>query len=138
MTDRVFVDTNVLIYLYSTTEPDKKRIAQEIFVKYKCIISTQVLNEFCNVCIKKWKYDCADIEKALDEILDNCFLVGVGQGTIRKALKIQKGLGYQYFDCLMIASGIENHCAYLLTEDMSDNKVIGDMKIVNVFGSREC
>jgi predicted nucleic acid-binding protein len=49
--ERCFVDTNVLLYLYSGTEKDKQQRAQEYVDNCECVISTQVLNEFSNVCI---------------------------------------------------------------------------------------
>ena len=52
MNDRAFIDTNVFIYLYSEDESEKQNTSQIFVDKYNCIISTQVLNEFCNVCIK--------------------------------------------------------------------------------------
>jgi len=47
-----FVDTNVWVYLYSDTYPAQKRAAFHAINDYECFISTQVLNEFCNICIK--------------------------------------------------------------------------------------
>jgi predicted nucleic acid-binding protein len=53
MNGRAFVDTNIFIYLYSEDESEKQEIAQKAINKYECVISTQVLNEFSNICIKK-------------------------------------------------------------------------------------
>ena len=41
MADRVFVDTNVLIYAYSDTEPEKKEISLITLENKNIIISTQ-------------------------------------------------------------------------------------------------
>ena len=46
MVDRVFVDTNVLIYAYSDTEIEKKEISLRTLENKEIIISTQVINEF--------------------------------------------------------------------------------------------
>ena len=53
MKDKAFIDTNVLVYLYSEDEAEKQALAYDAIEKYDCITSTQVLNEFSNVCIKK-------------------------------------------------------------------------------------
>ena len=71
MNGKSFVDTNILIYLYSNDEPQKKIISQKIIEKYDCEISTQVLNEFSNVCLKKFKKSTEEIELALNEIIEN-------------------------------------------------------------------
>ena len=46
MKDRVFVDTNVFIYAYSGTEPEKKEKALITLERKDIVISTQVINEF--------------------------------------------------------------------------------------------
>jgi predicted nucleic acid-binding protein len=52
MSDRAFIDTNVFVYLYSDSDADKRARAYSVLDEYDCQISTQVLNEFSNVCIK--------------------------------------------------------------------------------------
>ena len=72
MSDKSFIDTNVFIYLYSEDEAEKQRISQKVFNEYDCIISAQVLNEFCNVCIGKLSQTIEDVELAVDEIIEQC------------------------------------------------------------------
>jgi predicted nucleic acid-binding protein len=55
MNDRIFLDTNVFVYLYSEDEPEKRSVALNIFDRVQCVTSTQVLNEFCSVCLRKLK-----------------------------------------------------------------------------------
>ena len=45
MPDKVFIDTNVLIYAYSEDEPDKRQRAIDCVRSGEAWISTQVLNE---------------------------------------------------------------------------------------------
>lgn len=50
MSDKVFIDTNVLVYAYDRSEPEKQRRALEILDRLAVgragVISTQVLAEF--------------------------------------------------------------------------------------------
>ncbi len=56
MKDRSFIDTNVLIYAFSSSDKEKRRKALELFLKESVpSISIQVLNEFCNIQRKKLK-----------------------------------------------------------------------------------
>ena len=68
--NKAFVDTNVLIYLYSGKDDDsgKRRQAYEAVKQYDCQISTQVLNEFNNICIKKLKITAQNIQDLIDQI----------------------------------------------------------------------
>ncbi len=43
MKDKVFLDTNVLIYAYSKTELEKKKIALKLMRSEGIVISTQVI-----------------------------------------------------------------------------------------------
>jgi len=51
--ESVFIDTNLIIYLYSKNDTEKQKQVINILSNYDCFVSTQVLNEFCNVAIKK-------------------------------------------------------------------------------------
>jgi predicted nucleic acid-binding protein len=135
MKDKVFIDTNVLIYLYSVDEPNKKQKAISVFDNYDCITSTQAINEFCNICIKKMRKNNKDIALAVNEIINICKLELIGMWeTINTALQLHNRYNYSYFDCLMLASALNSNCKCIFTEDMSDGQIINDkLKIINIF-----
>ena len=54
MNDKVFLDTNILVYAYSNTEPDKQAIARNIIAENESYISTQVLQELTNTLTRKF------------------------------------------------------------------------------------
>jgi predicted nucleic acid-binding protein len=49
----VFLDSNIIIYAYSGTDPDKADIARRVIASGNVIISAQVINEFVSVTHKK-------------------------------------------------------------------------------------
>ncbi|MBE0428207.1 MAG: PIN domain-containing protein [Nitrospirae bacterium] len=61
MPDKVFIDTNILIYAYSETEPEKKDKILTIFERNHIVISTQVINEFIWVMNKKHDIELAAV-----------------------------------------------------------------------------
>jgi predicted nucleic acid-binding protein len=131
---RAFVDTNILVYLYADVDGIKQNHAFNTLVQYDCQISTQVINEFINVCIRKWKAPKENILRAIKRICLYCDVVYIYEDTIEKALDVHEKYGYAYYDSLMIASALEYGCQYLLTEDMSDGQVIeGRLTIKNIF-----
>ena len=134
MNGKVFVDTNILIYLYSNDEPQKKIISQKTVEKYDCIISTQVLNEFSNVCFKKFKKSAEEVELALNEIMENITISLIDNNCIRQALRIHKQYLYNYYDCLIIAAALDSNCEYLITEVMADGQIVENkLRIVNIY-----
>ena len=66
MRDKVFLDSNIILYSYSKTELDKNKIANNlIFSLNEILISTQVINEIMNILYKKFQLDATSIENQL-------------------------------------------------------------------------
>jgi len=136
MDDNVFLDTNMFVYLYSEDEPEKQAVALKIFDCVRCITSTQVLNEFCAVCLRKLRMPVGEVKQAIEEIVENCELCYIDTGIIQNALSLHGKYGYTYYDCLVLASALENDCAIFYSEDMQSNQIIEDrLRIVNPFAS---
>lgn len=52
MSDRIFVDTNILVYSISN-EPTKRTIADTLLLKHDIVVSSQVISEFVAVTLRK-------------------------------------------------------------------------------------
>ena len=134
MPDKVFLDTNVLIYLYSEDEPEKANLALNCAQELNAWISTQVLNEVSNVMRRKQKLAYSDVLNVVQELQSSFQVATVTPRTIEQALLLGERYGYSYFDCLMLASSLEQGCVTLYSEDMQHGQVIeGSMRIVNPF-----
>jgi predicted nucleic acid-binding protein len=132
--DKVFIDSNILIYAYSITEPDKRQTARDTIDKYNSIISIQVINEFSSNCLKKLKKTHNEIITAIQEISRNFPIAQITIPTVVKALQLQKRYQFSYFDCIMLASALENNCTYIFSEDMQHGQVIEEtLTIMNPF-----
>ena len=132
--DRAFFDTNVLVYLYSDHEIDKQNKAFDEFNKSERFVSTQVLTEFCNICLKKLYFSAFEIDSALLEITETCNVIIVDDSDLRHALSIQDKYKYSYYDSLVIESALEAGCNLLFTEDMQDGQLIeGVLTIKDIF-----
>jgi predicted nucleic acid-binding protein len=134
MKDRAFIDTNIIIYLYSEDEPEKMNLSKQVFNKYDCITSTQVLSELSNVMLKKFSLSASIISKIVDEIINQCRISVVTSETVKKALDIVEKYKFSYYDSLIISAAIENSCKYLLTEDMQNTQIIDNsLEIKNIY-----
>jgi len=134
MSDRVFLDTNILIYIYSKTEASKSEICINAVNDNECYTSTQALNELCNICTKKWKIDKGVIDDAVDEICSVLQINLINETIIKKALCLHYKYQYSYYDCLMLASALESGCNKIFSEDMQAGQVIENtLEIVNIF-----
>jgi len=134
MSGNVFLDTNILVYLYSTSEPLKRNTSISIIKDCTCTTSTQALNELSNVLIKKYKMPNNSIKTSIANISRSCLIQLVTENTISKAVDLNDRYGYSYYDCLMLASALESDCNVLFSEDMGDGQVIENkVKIVNPY-----
>jgi predicted nucleic acid-binding protein len=87
MNDKVFIDTNLWLYLYSTDEPKKKAHAGAVIASTNnIIISTQVLNELVNVLYKKVKMKPEVIKAVIHEIVSVVSIHTVDLHTIQLAI----------------------------------------------------
>lgn len=57
MNDKVFIDTNLLIYFVDVTDERQKLVTGKLSQYENCFISVQVLNEFIKTWDLKNKYD---------------------------------------------------------------------------------
>jgi predicted nucleic acid-binding protein len=134
MNGRVFLDTNVFIYIQRSDDPIKKKLAEQAANYFDCIASTQVLNEICNILTKKYPTPRQDIILFLQDIKDNCEVCLVTEDTINAALMIHERWQYSYYDSLIIASALASDCSLIISEDLQDGQIIDErLRIVNIF-----
>jgi predicted nucleic acid-binding protein len=132
MKDKVFLDTNILIYAYSGTEPDKRDIALNILEEHSIVISIQVLNEFIWIMNRKYGVSFEKLQILSDIFWQRFEVALLRKSSVDKALSLANQYKYSYWDSLIIASALENKCKILYTEDMQDGQIIeGKLKIEN-------
>ena len=121
-----------MLYLYDL-DNEKKRRAKDI-LKSNQYISTQVLNEFSNISIKKLKLNHDDLSKNLKKIIEKTTVFVFNEDTILDAIDIREKYKFQYYDSLIIATALENKCTILYSEDMQHGQIIErQLKIINPF-----
>ncbi|MEZ4829254.1 MAG: PIN domain-containing protein [Bacteroidia bacterium] len=136
MSDKIFLDTNILIYCYTTSEPEKQAIAQSVASQPLTIISTQVLKEFANILYKKFHANWQSVIAARNEVESNFQVVGNSPESIRNACKIAEKYSFSSYDSLIIATALESDCKILYSEDLQHNQLIEEiLRIKNPFGS---
>ncbi|MDN3512013.1 MAG: PIN domain-containing protein [Candidatus Jettenia sp.] len=134
MQDKVFVDTNVLIYFISSEERKKVKAKEVIFSNQDACISSQVISEFISVCFSKNLLEFDEINMLVGDLMDALKLSAIKESTIKKALQVKKDSNYSYWDSLVIASALENNCSTLYTEDMQHGQTLEDsLTIINPF-----
>ena len=134
-----FLDTNVLVYCFDAGAPEKQRralgIVQHALDTRQAIVSFQVVQEFLNVALRKFKVPLvpADCRAFLDAVL--CPLCGVSPGVdlYRLALQIHADTSYSFYDALILAAAIEGGCDEVYSEDLQHGQTVRGLRIVNPF-----
>jgi predicted nucleic acid-binding protein len=130
----VFVDTSVLVYAYSTNDPNKAEIAREVLRISGGWISTQVLSEFSNVALRKLVMPPREIAEAVRQLAETRRVLTVQIGHVVAALELSRRYRYSYYDSLIIASALAAGATTLYTEDLHHGQTIdGILRIASPF-----
>ena len=138
MADKFFLDTNIIVYTFDSNETKKKKLAldlfQNLFTEKNYFISTQVIQEFCNVALMKMKpiLTVENINNFINTFPKNV-IHKIERETISKALKIKKKSQLSFWDSMIISAASEAGCNKLYTEDLTHGQTIAKVKIINPF-----
>jgi predicted nucleic acid-binding protein len=133
MTDKITLDTNILIYAFGKQDDDRKQIAKEIITKCN-IISLQVVNETVYVLLKKFKFQHSEVDSVINFMRQNFIISDLNIRTLDQTIKISARYGFTFWDSMILASALENNCSVLYSEDMHHNQIIeGSLQIINPF-----
>ncbi|OHD55503.1 MAG: hypothetical protein A2Y33_11885 [Spirochaetes bacterium GWF1_51_8] len=133
MPDRAFIDSNLLIYLYSIDEFKQKRVEKLLESLDEIFISRQVIHEFCNVLINKFKRPAEDIRLALKDFYNNFEIVELNTEITEKALSIFQSYRFSFYDSIIISAALTSKCGVLYSEDLQHGIKIGNLTITNPF-----
>ncbi len=134
MNDKIFLDTNILVYCYTETEPIKKSVALSIAQNSDAWISTQVLQELSNILRKKFNKTWIEIDLTAEEICQNFEIFLNTPEIILDAIRIADRYGYSFYDSLILSSAISIECKIVYSEDMQHGQVTDDvLEIKNPF-----
>lgn len=141
MIDRIFVDTNVLVYSRDASEPSKQKKAiawiAHLWREKNGCVSFQVLNEFYITVTKKLQPGI-DQKNAREDIrsLLAWHPIPVDDRVIYGAWHIQDRYKLSWWDALIVSAAQVSKCRYLLTEDLQENLNMGGIEIINPFNTR--
>lgn len=139
MSDRYFLDTNVIVYAYDDRDIKKQATAKKLIVdgvqKELASISHQVVQEFINVATKKFEpsLSWSDCKLFIDRSLIYLWDVNPTKELVYSALDVAERWQYSFYDSLIIAAALEASCLILYSEDLQHEQEIYSLKIVNPF-----
>ena len=141
MKDKMFVDTNILVYAHDLDAGDKHEIAigvvSDLWESGNGVISTQVLQELYVTLTKKVPSHPkkSQVRRILNNYLAWDLAVNNGQ-TILQASEIEENYNISFWDAMIVSAAYSKNAAILLTEDLNEGQLIEGIKIVNPFKQR--
>ena len=134
----IFVDTPVHLYTKDARDTDKQIRASEwltwCWTQRAGRISTQVLNEFYNNAITRFRAEVT-AEKAREQVrmLRLWQPTHLDTHTVDGAWVMQDRYKLSYWDALIMSSAQQQGCRYLLSEDMQHLQHYDTVQVINPF-----
>jgi predicted nucleic acid-binding protein len=133
MTDRIALDTNILVYLHDVSAPDKRLIAKNLLSENP-FISTQVISEYLNTTRRLLALSKEELLFQCAGLLAHCDIEPVLPSTLTLAATLVAIHKFQLFDSVILAAAIENKCSILYSEDMQHGFMVEKtLTIINPF-----
>jgi len=135
MTDKCFVDTNILVYAHDFKQGPKHGRARALLEKLwdsgEGVISTQVLQELC-VTLRRAAQPLS-ISGIRQMVLDySSWQVVVNTPeSVLQALDIETRYQISFWDALIVQAATISGAAVLYSEDLADGQAYGSVKVVN-------
>ena len=133
---RSFLDTNILVYADAGDEPIKQRRALSLISEQRQagtgVISTQVLQEYTNVALRKLGLPVPLVRERLN-FYARFEVMMTTPALLAEALDLHALRGMSFYDALIVQAAIAGGCSQLLTEDMQDGAIFAAVRVVNPF-----
>jgi predicted nucleic acid-binding protein len=133
-----FVDTNVLLYAFDTTESDKHRTARSLLerlwqTRTGCL-SVQVMQEFFVNATRKLRTPLNPGEaRAVLEDYSLWIVQAPTPAEIIKATHFMETTNISFWDAMMVTSALELDCRVLWTEDLQHGQRFDRLEVRDPF-----
>jgi predicted nucleic acid-binding protein len=139
MKGRFFLDTNVFVYSFDRSAPEKSRSAtqliREALTTRKGVVSYQVVQEFFNVALRRFEQpmNAADADQYLKTVFLPLLGVHSSQALYLNALDLASSHRLPWYDSLIVAAALQAQCSILVSEHFQHGRRFADLRIENPF-----
>ncbi|MCA9780081.1 MAG: PIN domain-containing protein [Candidatus Eremiobacteraeota bacterium] len=136
MTERSFIDTNLLVYAQDRSAGAKQRSAADLLdrgvLSGRAVFSTQVFQEYFVTAVRKLGIDPTAARRTI-ELYSTVQVVLIEVQDILAAVDLHRLHGFSFWDCLIVRAAQVSKCKVLFTEDLQHGQVIDGLRVVNPF-----
>lgn len=138
MSDKVFLDTNVVVYAHDSANPEKQARARELLLSGiasgSTCVSAQVLGELFVVLTRKIASPMSTAEAmSVVRAIGRLEVIEIGRLAVELALHLVARTAMAYWDALIVAAARLGGCSILLSEDLQSGQVFDGVTVRNPF-----
>jgi predicted nucleic acid-binding protein len=136
MSDKYFVDTNILMYAHDAAGGAKheraKALVEELWRGRSGVVSTQIIQELV-VNLRRKAAQPLGIKATRDIVTDYMsWHVVINDGkSVLDALELEERYQISFWDALVIQAARAAGARVLYSEDLSDGQMYGSVRVVN-------
>jgi len=138
MPDRIFVDTNILVYAHDVSAGNKhataKNMIQELWESKAGCLSIQVMQEFYVSVTQKVPQPLNHI--VAKEIVRDLTYWNVHEPNsddVLNAIDLQQRYKISFWDAMILQSALQLECSLIWSEDMNPGKMYDSVNLENPF-----
>jgi predicted nucleic acid-binding protein len=136
VSERVFLDTSVLLCADDADAGEKQRVARDrirsAIMERTGVLSTQVLQEYFSVATRKLGISPVAARRRV-ELLSVLDVVRIEVTTILAAVDLHRLHSLSFWDALIVRAASLAGCTRLLSEDFHAGSTIDGVRVVNPF-----
>ena len=136
MSDKCFVDTNILVYAHDFGTGAKheraRTLIEELWSSGGGVLSTQVLQELCiNLRRKAARPLSVEETRRLIEDYSSWDVVVNTSESVLQALTIELRYKISFWDALILQAAGSSEATVLYSEDLGEGQTYGSVRVVN-------
>ncbi len=137
---RVFVDTNILVYLFDADAPAKRDCAREVVSELarnsSLVVSSQVLSELYVTVTRKLAHPL-DSAAALRALADLAIfpVVAIDAALVLRAASRAVAEQVAYWDALILEAAVEAGAGTVYSEDLQHGRTYQGVTVVDPFAA---
>jgi predicted nucleic acid-binding protein len=137
MRDRIFIDTNVWVYLFLQDDDEKYKTVERFLSdnnrKAIFFITYQIINEVSNTMLR-YKYSENQIREYIGFLYRICTIQNFNKEIILNASSIRERYSFSFWDSILIGSALFAECNMLVSEDMQNGLTVDKSLLIrNIF-----
>jgi predicted nucleic acid-binding protein len=133
---RVFVDTNVFVYLFDAGAPAKQARARELVgdTGLTICVSPQVLSECYVTLTRKFAAALSEADaEAVIRSLAEFQVIRPGADTVLDAIGLSRVRKLSFWDAMIVETALAGGCERLLSEDLQAGQTFRSLSVTNPF-----